>query len=119
MAVFLLRFVAFRFQESPKYLLYRGHDQKAADVIQKIAKFNHQTSSVSLESFESCGIEEVHVDGPTLGAGDIQRKASMLTKLKLELDRFKVLFSTFAMARVTSLIWLTYICDYWGFTVAG
>ncbi|KAG8406066.1 hypothetical protein J3458_021402 [Metarhizium acridum] len=35
------------------------------------------------------------------------------------MERYKVLFSGFQMTRLTILVWLTYIMDFWGFTVAG
>ena len=40
-------------------------------------------------------------------------------KLRVELSCLQVLFWSLRMARLTLLIWITYICDYWGFTVAG
>jgi MFS family permease len=39
--------------------------------------------------------------------------------VKQELARFKILFSSPQMIRLTILVWLTYICDFTGFTVAG
>lgn len=38
--VFIARFFVFRFYESPKFLLSRGREQEAIDVLHKIAKFN-------------------------------------------------------------------------------
>ena len=43
----------------------------------------------------------------------------MKDKLFAELSRYKMLFSSFQMSLLTTLVWLTYICDYWGFTLAG
>jgi hypothetical protein len=39
-AVFFARYFVFRFYESPKFLLSRGREQEAIDVLHKIAKFN-------------------------------------------------------------------------------
>jgi hypothetical protein len=54
-----------------------------------------------------------------LGGGAKQLQTTWAEKLRLEGDRFKILFSSVQMTRLTLLVWLTYICDYWGFTVAG
>ena len=121
MLIFILRFFIFRFQESPKFLLYRGQDEKAVAVIQKVAKFNKQHTNISLQTFESLTSEEDSIGSgaPMLGGGSKQLQASTWEKMKLELTRYKLLFNSFAMARLTILIFLIYICDYWGFTVAG
>lgn len=111
----------FRFRESPKYLLYRGRDDKAADVLQKIAKFNGQTCDINRETFEALAADDYSINSgkAMLGGGAKQLQATWTEKIRLEMVRYKMLFSSFAMARLTILIWLIYICDYWGFTVAG
>jgi hypothetical protein len=40
LAVFFARFVVFKFHESPKFLLSKGREQEAIDVLHKIANFN-------------------------------------------------------------------------------
>ena len=120
MFVFILRFVVFRFQESPKFLLYRGQDEKAAKVLQNIARFNNQQSGVTLATFEALTTEEDSMGSgrAMLGGGSKQLQASTWEKVKLEFARYKLLFNSVAMGRLTILIFLIYICDYWGFTVA-
>lgn len=54
-----------------------------------------------------------------LGSGKQQLQSTWAQNLRLEFSRLKILFSTPQMARLAILVWLTYICDYWGFTVAG
>jgi MFS family permease len=53
--------------------------------------------------------------------GDVAREGQLAwsDSVKLELARFKILFSSPQMTRLTILVWLTYICDFTGFTVAG
>ncbi len=121
LTVFVLRFLVFRFQESPKYLVYRGRDDKAVEVLQKISKFNKRECSVTLQMLEALTTEHDSMNSgtPMLGGGVKQLTATWSEKVKLELDRYKILFSTAAMARLAILVWLIYICDYWGFTVAG
>jgi MFS family permease len=119
--VFFLRFVIFRFQESPKFLLYRGNDEKAVQVLHNVAKFNKRTCGLTLEALQAIerDYDSLHSNEPMLGGGAKQLKTTWIQKLKLEGDRFKILFSNPQMTRLTLLVWLTYICDYWGFTVAG
>jgi hypothetical protein len=57
--IFLLRFVIFTFRESPKFLLAKGHDAHALDVLYSIAKFNHrEPPTLSLEDFRALDFEE-------------------------------------------------------------
>jgi MFS family permease len=119
--IFFLRFVIFDFQESPKFLLYRGNDEKAVQVLHNVTKYNKRTCTLTLEKLEAVerDFDSIHSNEPMLGGGAKLLKTTWLQKLKLEGDRFKILFSNFQMTRLTLLVWLTYICDYWGFTVAG
>ena len=124
LAAFLLRFVAFRFQESPKFLLYRGRDMDAVRVLHNIAKFNGQQSGITLTMLNAltenyASTQESESDGPVLGAGEKQIKSSLGSKVKLEFVRYKMLFANFTIARLTILVWITYVFDYWGFSVAG
>ena len=124
LAAFLLRFVVFRFQESPKFLLYRGRDADAVKVLHNIAKFNGQQSDITLEMFNALTEDYALMhgggsDSPVLGAGEKQAKSSFSSKVKLEFVRYKMLFANFTIARLTILVWITYVFDYWGFSVAG
>lgn len=124
LTIFFLRFVVFRFQESPKYLLYRGRDDKAIVVLQKIAKFNGRESSITLERFEALTNEHASMANRDthLPIPDVEMEkltSTWIENFKTELQRCKILFSTFSMARLTILVWVTYIFDYWGFSIAG
>lgn len=121
LAVFILRFVVFRFQESPKFLVYRGHDDKAIKSLQHIAKVNKRQCGVTLADFEALTNEETSLHSATelLGAGKAQLQTSWKDKILIEFSRYKLLFQGWAMTRLTVLVWLTYICDFWGFTLAG
>lgn len=122
LAIFFLRFVVFRFQESPKFLLYRGKDEKAVRVLQHIAKFNGRESSITLATFEALDNEEASRASPDTNASVLASKQLKKTwgqKTKLELVRYKMLFSNSNIARLTILVWITYVFDYWGFSIAG
>lgn len=121
LAIFVLRFVFFRFQESPKFLIYRGQDRKAIEVLHYIARFNDRDSSITTELFESLADEDSSVvsDGSNSPNEAKEIKTSFSHKVKTEFSRSKILFSTAAMGRLSILIWITYIFDYWGFSIAG
>lgn len=112
---FILRFGIFRFRESPKFLLYRGRDAEAAKVIQQIAAFNKRDSQITEATFAKVTEEHNAMtssgDAAVLGAGKVQNETGWGKKLQLELYRYKILFSTFTLARITTLVWLTYFCD--------
>ena len=106
--IFFMRFVVFRFQESPKYLLYRGKDEKAVKVLHHIAQFNGRESAITMDVFSALTEEDSSIgtretDAPILGTGAKQVKTSLGEKVKLEFVRYKILFSTFTMARLTLL----------------
>ncbi|KAH7063437.1 major facilitator superfamily domain-containing protein, partial [Macrophomina phaseolina] len=119
-SLFIVRTVIFRMKESPKYLVYRGQDDKAVEVLNYIAKVNGRESKLKLESFDILESEHDQYSSATgFGIGKSQRNLSVGKKVGLELERYRLLFSSWEMTRLTVLVWLTYIMDYWGFTVAG
>ena len=121
LSVFFLRFVVFRFKESPKFLVYRGNDAKAIGVLQYIAHFNKRECSLHENAFEALTNEHNSINSGTelLGSGAKQLQLSLGKKLQLEFVRYGMLFKGWQMSRLTILVWLTYICDFWGFTLAG
>ncbi|GAB7338990.1 hypothetical protein MBLNU457_5659t1 [Dothideomycetes sp. NU457] len=121
LGIFLLRTVIFRFKESPKFLVYRGRDDKALAVLQHIARFNGRECTLNEDTFENLTNEHssIHSASELIGGGSKQREAGFGQKIKMEFIRYGMLFSSRQMSRITLLVWLTYICDFWGFTLAG
>jgi MFS family permease len=119
--VFILRSVVFKFQESPKFLLYRGRDAEAIEVLHVMARYNGRACTLTVEDLQALEREydSINDSEGILGSNAMQLKSSWPEKLRVEGDRFKLLFSSLQMTRLTLLVWLTYIFDYWGFTVAG
>ncbi|KAG6035473.1 hypothetical protein E4U41_006076 [Claviceps citrina] len=125
-AVFLLRFAIFTFRETPKYLLYRGHDAKAIQVMQHMAEVNGQQCRLTVEDLQFLG-RDADSDSDDVASSDSlipgQKGRSFLDKnssmFRRWLGRYKMLFSGLQMSRLTILVWLTYILDFSGFTVAG
>ena len=124
LTIFMLRFVVFHFQESPKFLLSRGHDEKAVKVLHEIAKFNKRESTINLEVLAALADDDISTGGqgtasPILAADTKQIQSSIGHRAKKELARYKLLFASATMARLTILIWIAYVFDYWGFSIAG
>lgn len=118
-----LRFFTFNVQESPKFLILKGRDADAVEVLAHVARTNGKTCSLTLEKFQ-----ELENDWSVANATRTeslmlnengQTQTTWQEKCRLEADRFKILFSTSRMAKLTTLVWLTYIFDYSGFTIAG
>lgn len=119
--IFFMRFVVFRFKESPKFLVYRGQDQKAIEVLEHVARVNKRECGISIRDFEALTAEVDSTKSATelIGAGDKQRDLPLSEKIKIEFVRYGMLFKNWQIARLTLLVWLIYICDFWGFTLAG
>ncbi|KAG8903375.1 hypothetical protein FRB99_003397 [Tulasnella sp. 403] len=96
-----IRFFVFKLYESPKYLMGRGRDEEAVEVVHKVAAYNNTTSNLTLEDlskFDSSG------SGTNTGL-DTSAKAAILRKAeKFNLDHIKALFRTPKLAWSTSLV---------------
>lgn len=80
LAVFFLRYVLFRFHESPKFLLSKGREQAAIDVLHKISKFNGTPApTLTVEDFRlvdrEAGIEPMDHNGSGSDAKRVVSKA--------------------------------------------
>ncbi|KAJ1323291.1 MFS-type transporter-like protein [Microdochium nivale] len=124
-SAFIARFVIFKFRESPKFLLFRGKDAKAVEVLQYIADFNKVPCNVTLESFTSLADDDSAGSGAesdgriVLGSGEKQKDMTMLQKFKFELLRLRVLFATPSMAWLTCCVFIIYMFDYFAFSIQG
>lgn len=125
-ATFLLRFVVFKFHESPKYLLGRGKDEAALAVLHTIAKTNRVECHITMETFATLEAEardnvsrhDQHAGTQFMGFA-VGKPATLGQKLQAEFSRVRILFSTATLGRLTTLVWIIYAFDYWGFSVAG
>lgn len=130
LAVFFLRSVFFQLQESPQYLIYHGRDAEAIEVLEHIARTNRRHCGVSMADFEALKDEEDEVvysqttqtrrASALSGGGSTSAKSrSLVKKLKAEMARYGMLFADAKMARLTTLVWITYGFDYFGFSIGG
>jgi hypothetical protein len=121
LAVFFLRYFIFTFHESPKFLLARGREQEAIDVLHRIAKFNKQPApTLTMEMFAA--IDEI-ASNATSSARDSTggpRGAKAATKNVVggfgkELKRLKGIFTNKLSAFIFVLLALTYMVSVMSF----
>jgi MFS family permease len=137
--VFVARFFIFKFYESPKFLLSKGKEQEAIDVLHKIAKFNGQPApTLTVEMFrEIDSANGVDPDAEASGshaknvvAGVIKSVAHLkgLFFNRLELLIFALLALAYMVSRRGSQVSPsqeqsspadTHQGDYWSFNLAG
>ncbi|TFK18623.1 MFS general substrate transporter [Coprinopsis marcescibilis] len=96
-----IRFFTFKLYESPKYLMGRGRDAKAVEVIHLLALYNGTTSTITLEDLK-------HVD-PDQGGDGEKRSPANLTLVKrnlkkLDANHVRSLFASKQLAYSTSLL---------------
>lgn len=116
--IFIMRFVVFRMQESPKYLVYRGQDEKAISSLDYVAKFNGQTNSLTLKMLKDLEKPASRSTSEDAAPGAHASK-SVVQQFKGEMTRYRLLFVNRDIATLTILVWLTYAFDFFGFTTAG
>lgn len=98
-----VRFFVFKLYESPKYLMGRGKDQQAVDVVHFVASKNGRSSNLSVEDLRSldsgstAAVDAAPLDTSALGA--VRR-----TLAAFSLDHVKALFATRQLAWSTSLL---------------
>lgn len=113
--LFLVRFT-FRIYETPKYLLGRGKDAQAVDVIQKIAARDGKSSWLTLDHFQAVDARLAAVESidatETANASTLRRSLEKFTPSKI-----RGLFATPKMALSTSMILLLWTSIGMGFPI--
>ncbi|KAF5012257.1 hypothetical protein FDECE_1638 [Fusarium decemcellulare] len=112
--LFLLRFL-FKIYETPKYLLGRGRDAKAVEVVQKVAARDGKSSWLSLEHFQAIDARLAEAETEDTAAGNLTRTTLQRSLDKFTPDKFKALFSTPRMALSTSLVLFLWMAIGMGF----
>lgn len=96
-----VRFFAFKLYESPKFLMGRGNDEKAVEVIHKLAQHNGKTSTLTLDRLTRFDLKDgVGTEKQTVAAKDIIRR----NLTKLDSNHVKSLFASRKLAWSTSLL---------------
>jgi hypothetical protein len=91
-----IRFLVFKMFESPRYLIGRGKDAEAIEVLQNIAKYNRTTCSLTVEDLQKA-VKEVSGTYSTLS--HILSNSS-----NLGLEHVRGLFATRKLAWSTTLL---------------
>ncbi|KIJ62126.1 hypothetical protein HYDPIDRAFT_95026 [Hydnomerulius pinastri MD-312] len=105
MLLWILRFFVFQLYESPKYLMGRGRDEEAVEVVHKVAAYNGKTSRLTVEQLKqveklgrsTSSEKEVKMD--TSAAAAVKRKLAIFDG-----SHVKPLFATRKMAYSTSIL---------------
>jgi hypothetical protein len=97
--------------ESPKFLISVGRDEDAVDVIQKIAKRNGKTSTLTIEDLRSAALP--YLDSDSVSEGTAVTKLTTMELVKstfedLSFEHVRSLFSTPRLAWSTSLVIFCY-----------
>ncbi|KAG8950372.1 hypothetical protein FRC00_007734, partial [Tulasnella sp. 408] len=98
-----IRFFVFHLHESPKYLMGRGRDAEAVEVVHKVAAYNGKTIDLTVEDLTRFDRE---VD-PTEGNKGLDTSAKAAVQRNVEKfssNHIKALFKTRKLAISTSLI---------------
>jgi hypothetical protein len=98
MIMFILRFFCFNLYESPKYLMGRGKDAQAVEVVHEVARRNGKTSNLTLADLQAFDAE---------GSVGTDAAAAFARKLeKLNFTHIRSLFASTKLAYSTTLITL-------------
>ena len=101
-----IRFFVFNLYESPKYLMGRGLDAEAIEVLEKVATFNGSTNRLTLEQLRKTGVVAGTEGGAERG-GTVDGTVAAAIRRNLELlkgDHVNSLFGTRKLALSTSLL---------------
>jgi hypothetical protein len=123
LVIFVLRFFVFHFYESPKFLLSRGREAEAIEVLHKIAKFNRAPPpQLTVEMFAAIDLAEGNQ--PVVHSSSGKKTTSETMKMVgkgfvKELTRLKGIFTNRLQAFIFVLLAIAYMGDYWSFNLAG
>ncbi|KAG6857053.1 hypothetical protein H0H87_010018 [Tephrocybe sp. NHM501043] len=95
-----IRFFIFKLYESPKYLMGRGRDEQAVEVVHKVAEYNGTVSGLRLEDLTKAGNLSGSEDSSAEGTS---AKAAVRRQLaKFDVGHIRSLFATRKLAYSTS-----------------
>jgi hypothetical protein len=121
LVIFCLRYFVFPFHESPKFLVARGREAEAIEVLHKIAKFNKAPPpTLTLEHFAAIDAMDgvVHEEKLT-NLSRKEKNKKVLTNFGKELRRLKGIFTNKLSCLIFVLLGIAYMGDYWSFNLAG
>lgn len=118
LAVFFLRYFVFTFHESPKFLLSRGREAEAIEILHKIAKFNKVAPpTLTLEMFAA--IDEADSQHSAAPQSTTATTKAVVSGFSKEVKRLKGIFTNRLSCFIFILLAIAYMGDYWSFNLAG
>lgn len=100
-----IRFFVFKLYESPKYLMGRGREMQAVEVVHKVAAYNGKTSHLSVEDLERVGRYVEYSDVEPEGQQDTSAIGAIRRKLRqFSGGHVKALFATKKLAWSSSIL---------------
>ncbi|VDB92067.1 unnamed protein product [Peniophora sp. CBMAI 1063] len=124
MAVFVLRFAVFTFHESPKFLLSKGKDEQAIEVVYAVAKVNGRpVPGLTYEDFRTLYGEEAQRSGEVEEEGDGARgrraRGVVLGRFGRTFAHIMGLFRSRAYIYLFVVLSIAFMSDFWSFSIAG
>ncbi|KAL3467840.1 major facilitator superfamily domain-containing protein [Aspergillus heterothallicus] len=118
LAIFCARYLLFSFYESPKFLVSQGREQDAIEVLHKIAKFNKaEPPTLTIEDFRHIDLEVRDPRGQPQETTS-SAKAVIMDAIR-SLGFLRGLFLSKKQCFSFVLLALSYMGNYWSFTLAG
>ncbi|KAH6670282.1 major facilitator superfamily transporter [Plectosphaerella plurivora] len=97
--MFLGRFVLFKIFESPKYLMGKGRDAEAVQVVHEVARRNGRSTNLTLADLQACEPEGCVRAGSATAQAAVKRQLA-----KFDASHVRALFSTRKLGLSTGLI---------------
>lgn len=100
----------FHLYESPKYLMGRGRDAEAIEVLNKVADYNGSSNRLALEQLQKVGVI-VGTESEAEKGGGVDASVAAVIRRNLEHlrgEHVKSLFATRKLVRSTSLLILVW-----------
>lgn len=108
LTIFFLRFFVFRFYESPKFLLSKGREAEAIEVLHKIAKFNKAPApTLTVEDFAA--IDHDSDEGPSGEMSTSQTTKNVFRTFFNSFKHLKGIFNNRLQSLIFVLLTITYM----------
>lgn len=108
--LWILRFFVFTLYESPKYLMGRGRDAEAVEVLHKVARYNGMESSLKIEHLQAVDerfasdVSHGDVEAPGVVLDSSARAAIRRKLAGFNGSHVRALFATRKLAWSTSIL---------------
>jgi len=96
--IFVLRFICFRMQESPKFLIHKDRDEAALRALRYVCKMNKRECGITSDMLKTLTRDHEAVEMEILASPEAitsseEFEGRAMMKPKLDLGRFKLLFT--------------------------